>query len=201
MQSDRTSTPEQLAALRVEQDLVERAQAGDRAALGQLLKSHGARLYRSVLYPRLGSEAAANDALADTYAKVVTAIGGFVWQNVGFYPWLRMVALRVALDHLRARKRSVVWSAEDVARELDHQADGETTDVQLIDAQDRARVRAKVDAALAALNPRYAEVIRRRVLAEEPREQLAESLNISPATFDVLLHRALAALRKQLGAP
>src|SRR5215472_758571 len=74
--------------------LVVRAQAGDRAAVGQLLTRHGPALYRSVLLPRLGSEAAAKDALGETYAKVVERIGQFRWQNVGFYPWLRMVGLR-----------------------------------------------------------------------------------------------------------
>ena len=87
-----------------ERQLVLKGQAGDRAAVGELLTRHGPSLYRSVLLPRLGSEAAAKDALSETYAKVVERIGQFRWQNVGFYPWLRVVALRVALDHLRAQE-------------------------------------------------------------------------------------------------
>ena len=35
--------------------LVARAQAGDRGALGELLRNHGPLLFRSVLLPRLGS--------------------------------------------------------------------------------------------------------------------------------------------------
>src|ERR1700728_3489932 len=117
--ADRASEArDESAALERERELVARAQAGDRAAVGELLHRYGPGLYRSVLLPRLGSEAAAKDALSETYAKVVERIGRFTWQNVGFYPWLRTVALRVALDHLRARKRLLVWEADDVEREV-----------------------------------------------------------------------------------
>src|SRR6185436_16631348 len=97
--------PEERGNLDVDRELVARAQAGDRTALGELLHKHGPSFYRQVLLPRLGSEAAAKDALGETYAKVCVRIGKFTWREVGFYPWLRTVALRVALDHLRARKR------------------------------------------------------------------------------------------------
>ena len=55
-----------------------------------------------------------------------------------------------------------------------------------------------VEDALAKINPRYAEAIRLRVLQERPREEVAAALGASPATFDVVLHRAMAALRKVL---
>src|SRR5271170_3723041 len=52
--------------LDAERALCERAHAGDRAALGQVLRRHGPMIYRAVLLPRLGSEALAQDALAET---------------------------------------------------------------------------------------------------------------------------------------
>jgi RNA polymerase sigma-70 factor (ECF subfamily) len=185
--------------LELEKQLVARAQAGDRQATGELLHKYGPGLYRSVLLPRLGSEAAAKDALAETYAKVVERIDRFTWQNVGFYPWLRTVALRVALDHLRARKRILLWEAEDVQREVDASATTTPIDQALSDRRDREAARTKVEDALAKIHPRYARVIRLRVLEERPREDVAAELEVSPATFDVLLHRALAALKKAVG--
>jgi RNA polymerase sigma-70 factor (ECF subfamily) len=180
-----------------ERACVARAQAGDRAALGKLLKQYGPGLYRSVLLPRLGSEAAAKDALSETYARVLTKLHTFQWQERGFYPWLRTVALRIALDQLRAKKRLMIWTDEDVAREVDASETRTPLDQMLSDQRDRAAVREKVEAALAAIHPRYAKAIRLRILGEEPREVVAAALEVSPATFDVLLHRALAALRKQ----
>jgi RNA polymerase sigma-70 factor (ECF subfamily) len=179
--------------------LVERAQAGDRDALGELLRKHGPGLYRSVLLPRLGSEAAAQEALSETYTKVVINIGKFVWQNVGFYPWLRTVALRVALDQLRARKRVVLFEEEDLAREIDAAQTTTPVEQQISDQRDRDAARKKVEAALETIHPRYARAIRLRILDERPREEVAAELGVSPATFDVLLHRSIAALKKALG--
>jgi len=185
--------------LELERQLVVRAQAGDREALGQLLYRHGPALYRSVLLPRLGSEAAAKDALAETYAKVVERIDRFTWQNVGFYPWLRTVALRIALDHLRAKKRMVFWEPEDVERSLDESENAAEGSEQALDERrDREAARSKVEEALERIHPRYARAVRLRVLEERPREEVAALLEVTPATFDVLLHRAIAALKKAL---
>lgn len=190
------------AALEAERVEVERAQAGDRAALGAILRRHGPSLYRSVLLPRLGSPAAAEEALSITYAKVVERIDQFAWQSVGIYPWLRVVALRVALDALRARKREVPLDVDDLAREVDRadRAMRDEADASSIAKEDESEARRKVEAALARINPRYATAIRLRVLEERPREDVARELGVTTATFDVVLHRAMAAMRKALGA-
>ncbi len=183
-----------------ERILVERAHAGDREAVGALLVSHGPALYRTVLLPRLGSEAAARDALSEVYARVVERIDQFRWQNVGFYPWLRVVAMRVAIDHLRARKRLVLWEAEDVEREADAAQNATPVDEKLAQHRDRQAARARVEAALSRIHPRYARAIQLRVLEERPREEVAQLLDVTPATFDVVLHRAMNAMRKTLEA-
>ncbi len=180
--------------------LVQRAQAGDRAALGELLQAHGASLYRTLLLPRLGSEAAAQDALAETYKKVVLKLGQFSWQDHGFYPWLRTIALRVALDQLRARRRTAVWQVEDMAREVDAASTATPLDQQLCNHRDRQAVRQKLDDALARIHPRYAQAIRLCILEELPREEVAAKLGVTASTFDVLLHRATQALKKTLQA-
>ena len=174
------------------------AKQGDRTALGELLVAYGPTLYRSVLLPRLGSEAAAKDALAETYAKVVERIGQFTWQGVGLYPWVRTVALRVAIDMLRARTRVVLWDAEVVAAALDREQEVAPADQRLSAMRDEKAARDKVAAALLRIHPRYARAIQVRLLDEETREEAARILEVTPATFDVLLHRALSALRKDL---
>jgi len=186
------------AALDAERALVERAQSGDRKAMGELLHRHGPALYATVLLPRLGNEAAAKDALSETYAKVVERIDRFRWQNVGFYPWLRTVALRVAIDSLRARKRTVLWEAEDLEREVNANESATPVDQAVQERRDREEAKARLAAALDAIHPRYARALKLRVLEERPREEVAAELGVTPATFDVLLHRATAALRKVL---
>lgn len=54
----------------------------------------------------------------------------------------------------------------------------------------------RVTGALATLPPRYAETLRLRLLEGRPRLECAGLLAVSPATFDVLLHRATKAFAK-----
>jgi RNA polymerase sigma-70 factor (ECF subfamily) len=185
--------------LEKERELCERARGGDRGALGTLLERHGPRLYRAVLLPRLGNQALAEEALSLTYLRVVERIEKFEWQSVGIYPWLRVVALRIALDQVRARKREVLFDAADLEREVD-QAERETRDAAELEAHDLGLARARVVALLGRLHPRYAQAIRLRVLEERPRSEAATELGVSVGTFDVVLHRAMAALRKVLDA-
>ncbi len=168
--------------------------------MGELLATHGPSLYRTVLLPRLGSEAAAEDALSEVYKRVIERFDRFAWQDVGIWPWLRVVALRVALDHLRARKRVAVWAAEDIEREIDEAQAVRPADQELSERRDREEARARIEAALARINPRYARAIRLRVLEGKSREDVARDLSVSPATFDVVLYRAMQAMRKVLGS-
>ena len=188
------------AELAAEQALCERARKGDRVALGQLLHSHGPRLFRAVLLPRLGSKAAAEEALSVTYLKVVERFDQFTWQSVGVYPWLRMVALRVALDQLRRRKRETVFQPDDLEREIEQGERGErdARDAVASEAHDLAVAKQRVVELVGRLHPRYARALTLRVLEERPREECAVALEVSTATFDVVLHRAVAALKKEL---
>lgn len=183
-----------------EQALVQRAKGGDRAALGQLLEPFGPTLFRSVLYPRLGDVTIAEQALGDTYARVVERIGTFEWQAPGIYPWLRMIALHVAIDAIRARRRELLFEPEDLQREAEAGGSDESGDPSeaWMARRDLEEARAKLERGLAQINPRYATAIRLRVIEERPREEVALALGVSNSTFDVVLHRAMTALRKAI---
>jgi RNA polymerase sigma-70 factor (ECF subfamily) len=183
-----------------EQALVVRAQNGDRTALGELLSHFGPTLFRSVLYPRLGNVAVAEQALGDTYARVVERIGSFEWQAPGIYPWLRMVALHVAIDVLRARRREVLFEPSDLEREAEQGVpeSGDDPAESLMERRDLAAARAKLELGLTQIHPRYASAIRLRIIEERPREVVAAALGVSNSTFDVVLHRAMTALKKAI---
>ena len=186
--------------LEAERLTCERAHAGDRAAMGELLRKYGPILYRAVLLPRLGSEAVAQDALAETYARVVERFDRFQWQSCGFYPWLRVVGMRIALDILRSKRRELLFDPDDLQREIDASETDLTGrgEVELCEKRDLADARARVEEGMKALNPRYAQAIRLRVLEERSREEVAGTLGVTVATFDVVLHRAMSALKKVL---
>jgi RNA polymerase sigma-70 factor (ECF subfamily) len=189
------------ADLEVERGWVDRAKAGDHAALRSILEKYGPVLYRAVLLPRLGDEARAKDALSDTYTKVVVTIARYEWHPAGIWPWLRTIAFHVAIDQLRARKRETPFEVDDLEREVDQKSDAPSgTDVAYLEQEERVRAKKKVEDALEKINPRYAQAIRLRVLEERGREEVAQMLGVTAATFDVVLHRAMAAMRKVLTA-
>src|SRR5207247_2126353 len=163
-----------------------------------LLRRHGPQLYRAVLLPRLGNEPSAQEALSATYTKVIEKLDRFTWQSVGIYPWLRVVAMRVALDMLRAKKREVPFDVDDLAREVDRaeESAGIEADAGTLAQEDAAWAKERVESALAKIHPRYAKAIRMRILEEKSREEVARELEVTTATFDVVLHRAMAAMRK-----
>jgi RNA polymerase sigma factor (sigma-70 family) len=179
-----------------DRNLVRRAQQGHQPSLSKLLERHGPPVYRSVLLPRLGNVALAEDALSETYAKVIAKLSSFEWQDRGFYPWFRTIAFHVAMDHLRARKRLYLVTDETLEAELSEEP---AADQRLQEERDGAFMRTQVQNALGRINPRYAQAIRLRVLEEQSREEVAKALDVTPSTFDVLLHRALNALKKELG--
>lgn len=178
--------------------LCERAKAGDRRALGELLRTHGPRLYRSVLLPRLGQRALAEEALATTYAKVVERFHQFEWQDVGVYPWLRVMAFRVAIDHLRRSKREQLFQPEDLERTVEAARRGQDEDADALEREDLEDSRQKVVALLGKVHERYATAIQMRILDGKSRDECAQSLGVTVATFDVVLHRALTSLKKHL---
>jgi RNA polymerase sigma-70 factor (ECF subfamily) len=183
--------------LSAERAQCERARNGDGDALGTLLSAHGPRLYRNVLLPRLGTVPAAEEALAATYLEVVKSFPSFEWQGVGVYPWLRQVALRVALKAVRKSGLETLCDPADIASEIER---GQQAPESIEEAQERARAREYVERALERLSPGHAEALRLRFLEERSREELGQRWQITANAVDQRIHRAKEALRKVLRA-
>jgi DNA-directed RNA polymerase specialized sigma24 family protein len=98
--------PADAVELEEEQRLVEAAQAGNLDAMRPLLDRYAQPLYGTVILPRLGDAASAEDVLRDTLATAVEKIGRFAWQGKSIYPWLRQIAINKVYDVHRQSKRS-----------------------------------------------------------------------------------------------
>lgn len=183
------------ADLAMEQALVVRAQAGDTAALAHLLTIHANQLYAHVLLPRTGNAIVAKDLLRETLAHAAEKFATFRWQGVSVYAWLRTLALRRLIDQHRAQTRQTRLQA---ALAHDHAATLEpvaSPHALLSAAQDRALLATQIQTTLAQLHPRYQQVITMRLVDNQSRQSCASALNLSVATFDVLLYRAIRAFR------
>jgi RNA polymerase sigma-70 factor (ECF subfamily) len=192
--------PADAVELEEEQRLVEAAQAGNLDAMRPLLDRYAQPLYGTVILPRLGDAASAEDVLRDTLATAVEKIGRFTWQGKSIYPWLRQIAINKVYDVHRQSKRSRRL-ADAMANEVPVETDPDShADVQLIADQERRAHRERIDQTLDLLVDRYRRAIELRLVQELPREVCARRMNVAIGTFDVLLFRAVRAFRKQFGA-
>jgi RNA polymerase sigma-70 factor (ECF subfamily) len=185
--------------LEEEQRLVEEAQAGNLDAMRPILERYAQPLYGTVILPRLGDTASAEEVLRDTLATAVEKIKRFTWQGKSIYPWLRQIAINKVFDVHRQSKRSRRL-ADAMAHEVPHETDPDShADAQLMADQERAAHRARIDEAMTHIAERYRTAIELRLIQELPREECAKRLGITIGTFDVLLFRAVRAFRKHFG--
>ena len=187
--------------LEEEQRLVEEAQAGKLDAMRPILERYAQPLYGTVILPRLGDTASAEEVLRDTLATAVEKIRRFTWQGKSIYPWLRQIAINKVYDVHRQAKRSRRL-ADAMVHEIAVESDPDThADAQLIADQERRSHRARIDDTLHQLTDRYRLAIELRLVQELSREECAKRLDVTIGTFDVLLFRAVRAFRKQFGGP
>lgn len=193
------SEPATVVELEEEQRLVEEAQAGNLDAMRPLLERYAAPLYGTVILPRLGDAASAEDVLRDTLATAVEKIKRFTWQGKTIYPWLRQIAINKVYDVHRHSKRNKRL-ADAMAHEVPVETDPDShADAQLMADQERKVHRERIDETMAQLQDRYRTAIELRLVQELPREECAKRLGITIGTFDVLLFRAVRAFRKHFG--
>jgi RNA polymerase sigma-70 factor (ECF subfamily) len=191
--------PATAVPLEEEQRLVEEAQAGNLDAMRPILERYAQPLYGTVILPRLGDAASAEEVLRDTLATAVEKIRRFTWQGKSIYPWLRQIAINKVYDVHRQTKRSRRL-ADAMVHEVSVETDPDShADAQLIADQERAAHRARIDEAMAQIAERYRLAIELRLIQELPREDCAKKLGITIGTFDVLLFRAVRAFRKHFG--
>jgi RNA polymerase sigma factor (sigma-70 family) len=193
------SEPATVVELQEEQRLVEEAQAGNLDAMRPILERYASPLYGTVILPRLGDAANAEDVLRDTLATAVEKIKRFTWQGKSIYPWLRQIAINKVYDvhrHSKRSKRLADAMAHEVAVETDPESHA---DAQLMADQERKAHRSRIDETMTQLQDRYRTAIELRLVQELSREECAKRLGVTIGTFDVLLFRAVRAFRKHFG--
>jgi RNA polymerase sigma-70 factor (ECF subfamily) len=115
----------------------------------------------------------------------------FRWRGGGFRPWVFQIAATETGGWYRRRTR---------ADRLVHRVAAQP----VLEPDELPRgVDPRVDdlvAALATLRPRYQEVITLRYLSGLSPEDAAAVMDCTKATLAVILHRAMGALRRAMGA-
>jgi RNA polymerase sigma-70 factor (ECF subfamily) len=136
-----------------------------------------------------GDDGKAEEALQAAYVTAVERIAAYDPRRGTPDAWLAGIARRKAIDIGRARRGAAVdVDTIDVAgpQAREGGADGGIDGELIASALDR-------------LEPRHAEVLRRKYIEGESLEAIAGGLGLKPATVGTLLHRARDRFREAYG--
>lgn len=182
-----------------ERRLVEEARRGNLDAMKPIFEHYATPLFASVIMPRLGDRAAAEDVLRDTLMTAVEKLDKFQWQGKSIYFWLRQIAVNKVYDvHRRSQRTRKLVDAMAVEMPV-ATAHESRADMRLIAAEEERVNRARIEDAMGRLSVRYQTAIRLRLIEELSREECAARMDITVGNFDVLLFRAVRAFRKRFG--
>jgi RNA polymerase sigma-70 factor (ECF subfamily) len=177
-----------------DRQLLERIHHGDAESFGALYDRTRGWLLSCVIVPRVG-RADAEDVLAETFKTALAQIGGFRWTGVGLLHWLSAIARRKTLEHLRGRSRRHV-PLEEVPSLVDVPDDVPTAEAEMVRKAAILETRKRVSEVFSKIPPRYAEVLRMRLVEGISRLECAGRMGVTPATFDVVLYRATRAFER-----
>ncbi len=168
-------------------ELVERAQNGDIAAIGELYDHHQPHIYRYV-WLRVRHSRLAEDLTSEIFTRMVANISAFRSTNTPFRAWLYRIAHNLIVDHYRKQDGRIIvplYYAESVRESMNNP----------YSIVEQKLSMERVDQALDQIDPFQREVVVLRFIVGLSLKEVAHTLDKSVAAVKSLQHRGLAALR------
>lgn len=178
--------------------LVERLKARDKAALEELVRRHGSKIY-GVALQITRDEHEAQEVVQDALVNIWNKIEYFEGRSA-LTSWLYRVTANAALMKLRRNKKFEQQISLDVTRD-----DEDLPVIELPDAKSeptrvltRAELAARMQQAIDALAEPYRTTVLLADVEEMSMEEIAEAMGVTVPAVKSRLHRARLALRKAL---
>jgi RNA polymerase sigma-70 factor (ECF subfamily) len=171
------------------EQLVARAQEGDRDALEELYLEHFDRIY-SYLHMTVGNRHDAEDLTTQTFLRMLESIGRFEWGSAPFSAWLFRIAHNLAMDPFRSRRR---WQPEEEVPEpagaVESSAEEEA--IKLLASQSMFDL-------IDQLSDEQRHVLILKFVFDFSNAEAATVLDKTEGAIKSLQHRALASLQKHI---
>jgi RNA polymerase sigma-70 factor (ECF subfamily) len=208
---DAAAKPPATQGLRPDVALLRKAQAGDRAAYGQVVVLYQDRLFNAVLR-LVGDRDEALELTQEAFTRGLVKIDSFRG-DAAPYTWLFRIAVNLAISQLRKNGRGRVFSLDrpgangagrghrsdsddQAAGLLDRVArDGGPSPAERVEHRERDQ---QVLAALGRLDAEYRAVLVMRDIEGFDYQQMADVLGLPLGTLKSRLFRARMALRDEL---
>ena len=179
-------------------ELVKRLQAGDQTAFRELFERYNRRVF-AVAFGVVKNQEDALDVVQEAFIKVHKHIGGFQGTS-SFYTWLYRIAMNLAIDHVR-RRRKVVEFDETIKKE---DASGDGTLLPRLANENPSKTLIKkelterLEAALEELPEYHRAVILLREVEGMSYEEMAQVLNVPKGTIMSRLFHARRKMQERL---
>jgi RNA polymerase sigma-70 factor (ECF subfamily) len=187
------------SAPEIDPDLLRRAQSGDEAAFGVVMRTYYDRSFRLV-YSIVGNEADARDVCQEVWLTVWKQLSGFRG-GAKFSTWLHPIAVRRAIDHLRKRRRwydrFLPFSVGDDSVESVPEPATTTDARQEADANEDVQ---RLRQALETLPPKHRAVLALREVEGLSYEEIAATIGVPTGTVMSRLYHARRMLAQKLKA-
>lgn len=175
----------------VEQELIDKAKAGDRVALNEIVIQCWQPLYRFVSY-KTGNPEDAQDLVQETFFRAFRALSSYTATDNRFSGWLNRIATNLITDNWRKKARSPV----DIHISLN--ADNFPAKSDPAEEVVNEETRKALAEMLNELPDDQRRTVELRILAGLPVRDTALALKKSEAAVKMLQLRALKTLREKL---
>jgi RNA polymerase sigma-70 factor (ECF subfamily) len=167
--------------------LMERVKAGDLVAFNQIVDKYRDRLMNVIFRMVQGTEEA-EDIVQETFLRVYQHRDSFDFRHC-FSTWLYTIALNLARNELRKRKRFKFFDIFDMQGK-----EGEIA----VEMELPSNLPQALEKALESLPEKYKTAFVLRDIQELPYEEVAQIMNIPLGTVKSRVNRARAILRDKL---
>jgi RNA polymerase sigma-70 factor, ECF subfamily len=184
-----------------EDDDLDRARGGDRAAFGRLVRRHQRRVYAAALHI-LGNHSDADDVTQESFVRAYKGLRSFDGR-ADFFTWLYRITVNTALNAMRSDKRGSALNQRGSA-EAAHvggrpESLGQVVPSPAQKAQHAGEV-TRVLEAIATLSPPLRVTLVLATVEELPHKQIAEILDIPEGTVAWRVNEARRLLKLKLAA-
>lgn len=178
-----------------DEQIVERAQAGDAEAFGEIVRRWERRIY-ALAFGMLGREEDARDATQETFIAAFRNLRGFRGE-AKVSSWLHRIAVNQCITRQRRAKVRGETALEDEfeADGASYFAPAQESPVRAAESRQRTEM---VRRAINALPPELRQVILMKEFEELTFQEIAEALDLPLSTVKSRLYTALRQLQMRL---
>lgn len=185
--------------METEQELVERARAGDEDAFACLVVSNQSRIYNLILR-MTGSPDDAQELAQEAFLNAWRGLKGFQGDS-SFSTWLYRLASNTCIDFLRREKRRKALAVSSSLDDEENQTMLQIPDTKSCtpeESLEQREMRDLIHNGLSLLSQEHRQVLVMRELEELTYSEISQLLSLEEGTVKSRIARARAALRKVL---